>query len=73
MTAESPDGTEDWIVYHTKRFLEDGYETYRYTFVQRFGWHADDTPNFGTPVGWEETVVVKIRRQLDRCLEELTC
>ena len=56
--TKSPDGTEDWIVYHTKRFREDGYETYRYTFVQRFGWNADDTPNFGSPVGWEEPVVV---------------
>lgn len=56
--TRSPDGTEDWIVYHTKRFREDGYETYRFTFTQRFGWNTDDTPNFGSPVGWEEPVVV---------------
>ena len=34
------------------------YETGRSTFIQRFTWNVDGTPNFGTPVGWGEPVVV---------------
>ncbi|KAA6344787.1 Extracellular exo-alpha-(1-_5)-L-arabinofuranosidase [termite gut metagenome] len=54
----SPDGTEDWIVYHVKKRNDATYESGRSTFVQRFTWNADDTPNFGYPVGWGELVPV---------------
>lgn len=46
----SPDGTEDWIVYHTKTSTERTYAD-RVTHAQRFGWHADGTPDFGRPTG----------------------
>lgn len=56
--TKSPDGTENWIVYHVKNRNHGSYETGRSTFIQRFTWNTDGTPNFGTPVGWLEPVVV---------------
>lgn len=46
---KSPDGSEDWIVYHAKT---TGRMTYadRTTRAQRFTWNDDGTPNFGTPL-----------------------
>lgn len=46
----SPDGTEDWIVYHANDAAGDGCDNDRTTRAQKFTWHADGTPNFGTPV-----------------------
>lgn len=54
----SPDGTEDWIVYHVKNRNDNSYTTGRSTFIQRFGWTDEGVPDFGTPVGWGEPVVV---------------
>ncbi|HPU55176.1 MAG TPA: glycoside hydrolase family 43 protein [Verrucomicrobiota bacterium] len=45
----SPDGTEDWIVYHAKTTSEYTYRG-RTTRVQKFGWNPDGTPNFGDPL-----------------------
>lgn len=56
--TKSPDGTEDWIVYHVKHRNHGSYSTGRSMFVQRFTWNTDGTPNFGHPVGWGEPVVV---------------
>ncbi|WP_448623483.1 glycoside hydrolase family 43 protein [Geodermatophilus sp. URMC 64] len=45
----SPDGTEDWFVYHAKT-------TDRYTYegrtgrAQRLAWHPDGRPDFGVPL-----------------------
>lgn len=44
----SPDGTEDWIVYHSKANTTPGWE--RVIRMQPFGWKADGSPDFGTPV-----------------------
>jgi GH43 family beta-xylosidase len=46
----SPDGTEDWIVYHANSSVNGGCDINRSTRAQRFTWNADGTPNFGTPV-----------------------
>lgn len=45
----SPDGTEDWIIYHAKT---NSFYTYkgRETRAQKFTWNADGTPNFGEPL-----------------------
>ncbi|MDR1666527.1 MAG: family 43 glycosylhydrolase [Bacteroidales bacterium] len=56
--TKSPDGKEDWIVYHVKNRNDPTYASGRSTFIQRFTWKADDTPDFGTPVGWGEPVIV---------------
>ncbi|MCA0457731.1 MAG: family 43 glycosylhydrolase [Chloroflexi bacterium] len=47
---KSPDGTEDWIVYHANSGEGDVCLPTRTTRVQKFTWNADGTPNFGTPV-----------------------
>jgi GH43 family beta-xylosidase len=46
--TQSPDGSEDWIVYHTKTRPQDGWE--RVVHTQRFGWNAEGFPEFGRPV-----------------------
>ncbi|MGW7164018.1 family 43 glycosylhydrolase [Streptomyces sp. NPDC054884] len=47
---KSPDGTEDWIVYHANNSTSGGCDMNRSTRAQKFTWNADGTPNFGTPV-----------------------
>lgn len=44
----SPDGSEDWIVYHSKVDPAPGWN--RDIRTQKFGWNADGSPNFGVPV-----------------------
>ena len=46
--VKSPDGTEDWLVYHVK--LEQRPNWNRAIHVQRFDWHSDGRPHFGTPI-----------------------
>lgn len=45
----SPDGSESWLVYHTKTLPTDGWDD-RAIAAQEFTWNADGTPNFGQPV-----------------------
>jgi GH43 family beta-xylosidase len=46
--TRSPDGAEDWIVYHAK--LERTPNWKRAVHVQRFGWDESGAPIFGEPV-----------------------
>ncbi|MBE8476826.1 family 43 glycosylhydrolase [Streptomyces justiciae] len=46
----SPDGTENWIVYHANSSSSGGCGNGRTTRAQKFTWNADGTPNFSTPV-----------------------
>lgn len=46
---QSPDGTEDWIVYHGKTASNYTYAG-RSTRAQKFTWRADGTPDFGRPL-----------------------
>ncbi|MET7403355.1 family 43 glycosylhydrolase [Dactylosporangium sp. NPDC005572] len=46
---KSPDGTEDWIVYHANSSASGGCDMNRSTRAQKFTWNADGTPNFGVP------------------------
>ncbi len=46
---KSPDGKEDWIIYHGKETDEYTYRG-RSTRAQRFNWRADGTPDFGWPI-----------------------
>jgi GH43 family beta-xylosidase len=55
--TKSPDGTEDWIVYHVKDYSASGWDP-RSTFMQKFTWNSDGTPDFGTPVAWGERLLV---------------
>jgi GH43 family beta-xylosidase len=45
----SPDGSEDWIVYHAIPVSEGGTEK-RQPRMQKFGWTAEGHPDFGKPV-----------------------
>lgn len=47
----SPDGTEDWIVYHAKTTSVNTY-TNRTTRAQRFTWRADGTPTSAVRSPW---------------------
>ncbi|HEY1786905.1 MAG TPA: glycoside hydrolase family 43 protein [Verrucomicrobiae bacterium] len=44
----SPDGKEDWIIYHAHTYRGSGAE--RDIRMQRFSWNADGSPDFGIPV-----------------------
>lgn len=46
--TKSPDGTEDWLIYHTARYSGAGWT--RHVRAQPFTWNADNTPNLGAPV-----------------------
>ncbi len=51
----SPDGTEDWIIYHAKKTA--AYTAYgRTTRAQRFTWNEDGTPNFGVPLSLKDVI-----------------
>ncbi len=47
---KSPDGTEDWIIYHANTQSGDGCSDKRNIRMQPFTWKSDGTPNFGEPV-----------------------
>ncbi len=52
---KSPDGREDWIVYHGKESAEYTYRGRR-TRAQKFKWKADGTPDFSQPIPAGEPV-----------------
>ena len=54
--VKSPDGSEDWIVYHAIDASGGGWSR-RSVRAQRFGWNADGVPVFGAPVGLGVLVV----------------
>ena len=47
---KSPDGNEDWILYHANSEPGQGCGKHRSPRAQKFTWNADGTPNFGAPV-----------------------
>ena len=47
---KSPDGKQDWILYHANSQPNQGCGGMRKPRAQRFYWNADGTPNFGEPV-----------------------
>jgi GH43 family beta-xylosidase len=47
--VKSPDGTEDWIIYHAKSKRKKGWND-RNVRAQKFGWNADGLPHFGEPI-----------------------
>ncbi|KPV48001.1 hypothetical protein SE17_40420, partial [Kouleothrix aurantiaca] len=54
----SPDGKENWLVYHANSLPADGCANVRTTRVQPFTWNADGTPNFGTPLALDTPIPV---------------
>jgi GH43 family beta-xylosidase len=47
---KSPDGTEDWIIYHANSKPGQGCGGFRSPRMQKFSWNKDGTPSFGIPV-----------------------
>jgi len=47
---KSPDGREDWILYHANSNPGDGCGGKRAARMQPFTWNPDGSPNFGEPV-----------------------
>lgn len=48
---KSPDGNEDWILYHANSEAGQGCGRFRSPRAQRFFWKEDGSPDFGEPVG----------------------
>jgi len=46
---KSPDGNEDWILYHANDKPGQGCGGFRSPRMQRFTWNADGMPDFGLP------------------------
>lgn len=55
---KSPDGKEDWILYHANSKPGEGCGTFRSPRAQRFTWDKNGMPDFGIPV--KEGVVLNI-------------
>ncbi len=47
---KSPDGGEDWIIYHANLVAGTGCGGLRNSRIQKVSWNGDGSPNFGTPV-----------------------
>jgi GH43 family beta-xylosidase len=62
---KSPDGTEDWIIYHANPATNQGCGSNRSIRMQQFTWNADGTPNFGTPVQLYKKVVKPAGEDID--------
>lgn len=54
----SPNGSQNWLVYHGNASTSDGCGSTRSTRAQPFSWNADGTPNFGAPVSTSTSVTV---------------
>lgn len=48
--VKSPDGKEDWMIYHSRVYKDTGRNWWRQVNIKKFGWNSDGTPDFGTPV-----------------------
>jgi GH43 family beta-xylosidase len=47
---KSPDGREDWILYHANSAAGQGCSVERSPRAQKFTWRTDGTPDFGKPL-----------------------
>ncbi|UJF35766.1 family 43 glycosylhydrolase [Paenibacillus hexagrammi] len=52
--VKSVDGTEDWMIYHSRVYKDVGRNWWRQVNIKKFGWNEDGTPNFGQPVSPSE-------------------
>lgn len=51
---KSPDGKQNWIIYHANPKPGEGCGDFRSPRIQPFSWNADGTPDFGRPVALHE-------------------
>lgn len=55
---KSPDGKEDWILYHANEKPGQGCGGYRSPRAQRFSWNTNGTPDFGIPVKTGKAIAI---------------
>lgn len=60
---KSPDGKEDWILYHANAAAEQGCGGKRSPRMQRFSWNADGSPNFGIPLATKIRITIPSGQQ----------
>jgi GH43 family beta-xylosidase len=53
---KSPDGKQDWILYHANPGVNEGCGGRRSPRAQPFTWNADGTPDFGRPVPLDQPI-----------------
>jgi GH43 family beta-xylosidase len=53
---KSPDGKQDWILYHANPAANEGCDGKRSPRAQPFTWNADGTPNFGRPIPLDQPI-----------------
>jgi GH43 family beta-xylosidase len=58
MFFKSPDGKEDWIIYHANDNVSGACDMNRNPRIQKFTWNQDGTPNFGIPVSTSTPIPV---------------
>lgn len=54
--TKSPDGREDWLVYHAARFKGAGWN--RLIRAQPFSWDPDGLPRFGSPAPPDQPITI---------------
>ncbi|CAH1202126.1 hypothetical protein PAECIP111891_01967 [Paenibacillus allorhizoplanae] len=52
--VKSADGSEDWMIYHSRVYKDTGRNWWREVNIKKFNWNLDGTPNFGHPVSPNE-------------------
>lgn len=55
---KSPDGKEDWIIYHANPEAGQGCGNFRSPRMQKFTWDEKGNPVFGSPVSIDEAIAV---------------
>lgn len=55
---KSPDGTQDWIMYHANSQPNQGCGGQRSPRAQPFTWRTDGTPDFGRPIPLDQAIPV---------------
>jgi GH43 family beta-xylosidase len=55
---KSPDGKQDWIIYHANAEANQGCGDHRAPRAQPFTWKPDGTPDFGRPVPLGEPIAL---------------
>lgn len=55
---KSPDGTQDWILYHANALPGQGCGNQRSPRAQPFVWRKDGSPDFGTPIATSVAIPV---------------
>lgn len=55
---KSPDGKQDWILYHANSSPGQGCGMWRKPRAQQFTWNSDGTPDFGVPVSCSTSIKI---------------